>query len=402
VIDLCYNCGATGLRLFYSVDAVPAHSVLLMDSREEAVGYPRGRIDLGFCPSCGFISNLSFDPALNEYSSRYEETQGFSPTFNAFHRRLADDLIHRYGLHHKDVLEIGCGKGEFLALLCEGGANRGVGFDPSFVADRAPVPAAGSVRFIQDFYSEKYSDYKADFVCCKMTLEHIPDTSSFVATLRRSIGGRLNTTVFFQIPEVTRILDELAFWDVYYEHCSYFSESSLGTLFARNGFEVVRQWVDYGDQYLMIEARPLPEGQSSAFAPSPEEIQPRVERFAAECRRQIASWRRAIAEWRSTGRRIVLWGGGSKAVAFLTTIGIGEEIPYAVDINPHKHGTFLAGSGQEIVAPDFLDQYRPDVVVLMNPMYRDEVSRSLATMRLAPELITVESLQEGHLHAAIG
>jgi SAM-dependent methyltransferase len=402
VIDFCPNCGARNPRVFYSADQVPAHSVLLMNTREQALAYPRGRIDLGFCDACGFISNLSFDPALNEYSSQYEETQGFSPTFNAFHRRLADDLIRRYDLHGKDVLEIGCGKGEFLALLCERGSNRGVGFDPSFLESRAPVPAAGSVLFIRDFYSRKYADYRADFICCKMTLEHIQDTAGFVGSVRQSIGDRRNTVVFFQIPDVTRILDEFAFWDVYYEHCSYFSPSSLGALFARSGFEVVRQWVDYGDQYLMIEARPAVPGTESSFTPDPDSVRARVDLFAAECRSRIAAWRRMIAESHAQSRRMVLWGGGSKAVAFLTTIGVGDEIPYAVDINPHKHGTFLAGSGQEIVSPEFLKQCRPDLVILMNPVYREEVGQSLREMGISAELIGVESPQEGRLHAALG
>ena len=37
---------------------------------------------------------------------------------------------------------------------------------------------------------------------------------------------------------------------------------------------------------------------------------------------------------------------------------------------------FLAGSGQQIVAPEFLKAYRPDVVVAMNAVYRDEIQRA--------------------------
>ena len=82
---------------------------------------------------------------------------------------------------------------------------------------------AERVTFVKDFYSEKYSAYKADFVCCKMTLEHIHQTGEFIGTVRRSIGDVSDTVVFFQIPEVTRILRDCAFEDIYYEHCSYFS-----------------------------------------------------------------------------------------------------------------------------------------------------------------------------------
>ena len=80
---------------------------------------------------------------------------------------------------------------------------------------------------------------------------------------------------------------------------------------------------------------------------------------------------------RREGKKAVIWGGGSKGVAFLTSLQIHEEIPYAVDINPFKHGTFMAGNGQEIVGPEFLREYRPDVVIVMNPIYCDEIKRDL-------------------------
>ena len=51
---------------------------------------------------------------------------------------------------------------------------------------------------------------------------------------------------------------------------------------------------------------------------------------------------------------MVVWGSGSKAVGYLTTLGLRDEIAAVVDINPHKHGKFLAGTGHEIVGPDAL------------------------------------------------
>ena len=102
----------------------------------------------------GFIANLAFNPALTEYSARYEETQGFSPTFNAFHRALAERLIARYDLHGKDIVEIGCGKGEFLMLLCELGGNRGVGFDPGCRSGSCSRPR--TLRLHIDFYFDAH------------------------------------------------------------------------------------------------------------------------------------------------------------------------------------------------------------------------------------------------------
>ena len=49
------------------------------------------------------------------------------------------------------------------------------------------------------------------------------------------------------------------------------------------------------------------------------------------------------------GKKTLLWGGGSKAVAHLTTMGISEQVQYVVDVNPHRQETFLAGYEREIV-----------------------------------------------------
>lgn len=388
--DCCPTCGRRQEEPFYFVAQVPAHSVLLMESREEAVSFPKGNIELQYCDHCGFIWNAAFEPALEQYSARYEETQGFSPTFNRFHRRLAEDLIHRHDLHDKHIIEIGCGKGEFLTLLCELGPNRGTGFDPAYIDGRNVSEAKERITFIRDFYSEKYISYQADFICCKMTLEHIPDTSAFIKTVRKSIV-RSDTTVFFQIPNAVRVIRECAFWDIYYEHCSYFTPRSLTYLFEQNDFDVLRVWTDYDDQYLMIEAQPRTGRPDALHYQNQEGAAPaEIAHFAKHFERESSKWRREIQKNVDNRQKMALWGAGSKAVAFLTTLGILDEVPYGVDVNPFKHETYLAGNGQKIVAPGFLKQYRPDVIYVMNPVYIPEISEDLEEMGLHPRLVPVE------------
>lgn len=389
----CPACGSAEMHVFYEVDDVPVNSVLLVANRDEALNFQTGTITLAVCPACGFISNITFDEALTQYTAQYEATQGYSPTFNKFHKELAQNLIDRYDLHGKDIIEIGCDKGDFITMLCEMGDNRGVGFDPAYVPGRHPSPAVDRLTFITDFYSEEYTNYRADFICCKMTLEHIPDVGDFIATVRRSIGENRDAIVFFQIPNARYVLGDIAFWDIYYEHCSYFTKGSLARLFRANGFEVDDLWTVYDDQYLMIEARPA-NGLATA-EPLPDEESPvqtreLVDYFVEHYEAKRDKWRRELARLKAAGQKVVLWGGGSKGVAFLTTLNQSlDDIAYAVDINPIKTGTFMAGTGQEIVAPSFLKEYRPDMVIIMNPVYRDEISRDLAAMDLAPEIRTL-------------
>ncbi|HYW81371.1 MAG TPA: class I SAM-dependent methyltransferase [Thermoguttaceae bacterium] len=387
----CPSCGHVSLLPFYEVDNVPAHSCLLMPGRAEAVEYPRGTFRLAFCERCGMITNTSFDSRLHEYSPRYEETQHFSGRFCQFAKELAGRLIDGYGLRDKDILEIGCGKGEFLATLCEMGENRGIGIDPAAVPQRIAADVSSRLRFIHDFYSPEYRHLPADLICCRHTLEHIQPVHEFVDMIRQSIDDRPETLVFFEVPDVTRVLRERAFWDLYYEHCSYFSLGSLVRLFGSCRFEVLEARYDFDDQYLWLMARP----SRRQTPPSPEtqrelqQLSHDVQQFSDTCSAQIQQWRQRILAMAAEGRRPVAWGGGSKCVSFLTTLDVGDAIEYVVDINPYKQGEYLPGTGQQVVAPEFLREYRPGAVVVMNPIYCEEIRRCLEGLGIEAELIPV-------------
>ncbi len=389
----CPSCGHAGMTVFYEVVDVPVNSVLLVASREEALNFQTGEIRLAVCPDCGFISNITFDEKLTQYTDRYEATQGYSPTFNKFHRALAEELVERYDLRDKDLIEIGCDKGDFLTMLAEIGNNRGVGFDPAYVPGRHPSAVADQLTFVADFYGEQYAATQGDFVCCKMTLEHIPTVGEFVGTVRRSVGDNPETVVFFQIPNARYVLCDVAFWDIYYEHCSYFTKGSLARLFRRNGFDILDLWTAYDDQYLMIEARPaagLPDTAPLEQEETPAQTLEDVAYFVENYEAKRDEWRAILGDMKAQGRKVVLWGGGSKGVAFLTTLGLTlDDVAYAVDINPIKTGTFMAGTGQEIVGPEFLKTYQPDAVIIMNPVYREEITRDLHAMGLAPDIYTM-------------
>jgi SAM-dependent methyltransferase len=389
-VPVCPACAAPNPLPFYTVDGVPVHSVRLLASRDEALRFPTGDIRLGFCGRCSFITNLAFDPDRLAYASGYESTQAFSPTFERFQRRLAARLVRDFDLRGKKVLEIGCGRGEFLSLLCAAGDNRGVGFDPAYQADPESTPDE-RVEFVADVYSRAYRGVRADAVCCKMTLEHVRDVAGFVAEVRATIGDRRGALVFFQVPSAERILRRAAFWDVYYEHCSYFTAEALAALFEANGFRTVEQWTDYDDQYRMLAARADGEPGRRPRAPASAAVKALVETFAARSRERVERWRAALEAETAGGRRLVVWGAGSKAVSFLHALGLGERVACLVDVNPRKHGTFLAGSGHPIVAPEALREVSTDAVVVMNPIYRAEIAGDLRRLGLAPRLVVLEA-----------
>ncbi len=385
--ECCPACGAGTATPFYAQAGIPVNSCLLVDDRETALGFPKGDLELAFCGACGFIWNRRFDADAVTYSTAYEETQGFSGHFRRFIDALIDEQDQKHRLAGKTVLEIGCGKGEFLVRLVERTGARGIGIDPSYRPDRTASPAAERLTFIQDLYSSQHAGLAADLVCCRHTLEHIPDVLDFVRLVRQGIGDRPGVRILFEVPDTRRVLEERAFWDIYYEHCSYFTKGSLRRLFARAGFRVDAVRTVYEGQYLLLEAGPAAATDARpAGEDGPGATAALVERFRTAVPQRLRELRADVDAWRAAGRTVAIWGSGSKAVACLTSLGLGDEIAAVIDINPHKAGKFMAGTGHRIDAPEHLRELRPDVVLVMNKVYLAEIGAKLGELGLAPEL----------------
>lgn len=383
----CPACGSMEQQNFHNQADIPTNSCLLLPTSEEAISYPKGALSLSFCHSCGFIFNRYFDPNLAEYSPRYEETQAYSEKFMSFARSLAQTWIGKYDLSGKHVIEIGCGKGEFLVLMAEEGIGSGVGVDPGIHTERIDSPASDRLSWVPGFFNEDYGPLEADAVVCRHTLEHIPDVHVFLETVRRAIGDRLDTVVLFELPDTQRVLDEAAFWDIYYEHCSYFSAGSLVRLFERAGFEVLDISYAYDDQYLILEAKPSTRTLPSVAVDDLKSLRDGVSHFANTYQATIGDWEGRLRTVAEHGGRSVIWGAGSKGVAFLAAVG--TNIDSAVDINPNKHGMYMAGTGHRIVSPQELQSIAPELVVVMNPIYQDEIAKDIADLGLVTRVETV-------------
>ena len=385
----CPVCSSSDVEIFFEMNDIPVHCNVLLATREEAVNAPRGDMKLGFCRSCGHIYNAAFKPALMVYTQAYENSLHFSPRFQQFAEELARGLISRYDLHGKDIIELGCGKGDFLKLMCDLGENRGYGFDASYEPELMNENATQE-RFtvIQDFYSPKYSAYNADFVCCRHVLEHIEFPNEFVDNVRLAIGSRMNAVIYFEVPNALWTLQDLGIWDLIYEHCSYFTANSLSRLFSLHGFEVKRLDEHFHQQFLGIELVPKnsdPSNWKSGLTIN--DVAKYVAEFAENYRTKVEAWKKQFERLKSEGKRSIVWGGGSKGITFLNVMKQHADIDYMVDLNPRKQGMYVSGSGQKIISPEFLKDYQPDAVIIMNPIYTDEIRRMLSDLGIQPELI---------------
>ncbi|MDH3579118.1 MAG: class I SAM-dependent methyltransferase [Hyphomicrobiales bacterium] len=387
----CPCCGGPAIQSIYSVRDIPVHSCVLLDTLEDALKFPRRDLDLVFCSDCGFAFNSIFDEAIMGYSTNFEESQHFSGTFNSFAKELARDIAQKAGLKGKHVLEIGCGKGEFLLELCGLDDSTGLGIDPGYREDRVAGKTSGKVDFIVDFFGPAYNELEADIILCRHTLEHICPVRDFVADIRQMVGDRRDVLVFFETPDAERVLAEGAFWDIYYEHCSYFSAGTHARLFRRQGFDVTEVDLVYDRQYIVQYARPA-EGVSEPRLPLENDLG-RMKELAAAFPGRVtqiqAHWRDLVTSASAEGKHVAIWGGGSKGVSFVTTLGLRTEVRSVVDINPYKQGKFLPGSGHRVIAPQALVDDPPDIVIVMNPVYVDEISEQLRGLGISADVVAV-------------
>jgi len=391
---VCPVCAGLDTSLLLRHSAVPTNNAILCDDPASALGWPVGSFRLTLCHDCGFIFNADFDQQLVEYSGRIEETQAFSPHFVRYAESLANEWIDRYHIHNQTVLEVGCGKAEFLSLMCEIGDNRGIGYDPAVHLERVDQRVADRLTLVTDLFGDEQIGLDADALVCRHTLEHIPAVHEFLSMLHRwAVARTTPPIVLFEVPDVERVLDEVAFWDVFYEHCSYFTAETLRFAFERAGFDVLSIRRVYDGQYLVLEARPRAVVESSNVA---RDSVPRVLALAArfvERYRSITTVCRANLErFVQEGKTVALWGGGAKAVSFLTSLEVGHLVAFAVDVNPNKQGKFLVGTGHAVVGPEQLRNQSSLQLVVMNPVYVPEITRSVEALGVDAQIISVNDL----------
>lgn len=384
----CPGCGYDEVRRFYEVRGVPTQSCVLLDDRQAALDHPVGDVVLGLCAACGLVVNTAFDPELVDYGADYEDSQAHSPRWVAWARELVEELSDRHGFRGGRALEVGCGKGDFLALLADVADVDGVGYDPAYRPGPLVPPIEDRLTFLRRNYEVGCGGHDADLLVCRHTLEHVPDPARFVRTLRQGAADAREPLLLVEVPGTERIVREHAFWDVYYEHCTYLTEVTLRDLLRREGFDQVRTWTAFGDQYVLAEAYP---GERRAALPTAEERiawTAEVEAFAAGTPERIATLRHELEAAAAHGP-VLLWGAGSKAVGYLTTLAADGLVRAVVDVNPRKQDRFLGGSGLPVIGPDGVRDLHPGTIVVMNPVYRDEIERDLASRDVRARVVAL-------------
>jgi hypothetical protein len=142
----------------------------------------------------------------------------------------------------------------------------------------------------------------------------------------------------------------------------------------------------------MITARPGKARLGVTINPPTAAEMKSVWAFADASERRVSFWNRVLYDSLRTKKKVVLWGSGSKAVSFLSSLGSAATpiVQYVVDINPFRHGCYMPGTGQQIIAPTFLADYKPDVVIAMNSIYIPEIESDLRRIGIHAAVLPIE------------
>jgi hypothetical protein len=192
--------------------------------------------------------------------------------------------------------------------------------------------------------------------------------------VRHLIGEKMDSVVYFEVPSPERRLQQFVPWNVGYEHGSFFFPESFRLLFELSGFDVKNISPCHDGVYLGIEAVPSPGSSGKPVSGVDtsrlaEDLGTLSSRFEAE----VSSWKERLEQMEREGIRAIPWGAGELGIGFLNILNIQQLMPFIVDINPDRVGKYLPGTGQEVVAPEFLVEYKPDLIIITNSTYKTEI-----------------------------
>ncbi len=387
----CPVCESKSTHAFYEHANVPCQDGYIWPTREAAINAPKGNIHLLYCADCTHIFNSQFDLSKFVFDDSYNISLHHSPTYQRFITDLTEDLVQRHQLQGKTVLEIGCGKADFLKGITIPFGNRGIGFDPTFVDANLTDDQRKSVTVYKRFYTPEDQSYVADFLTFRSMLQYFTNPREFINGFRGSVA-KPHGVIYAEVPNSAHTFEQLCIWNIVYEHGCFYSPQSLATLFATSGYHVQKVFTCFvEDQNLGLEAGVTRSSKQYKIDPAAiAAFGETIERFVAEHRRKTAEWRSILDRLLSAGKRVALWGAGARAISFCNLFGMtDQELPYVVDINPHRQGRYLPLTLQKVVAPEHLLVDRPEVIIITNSGYAHEIRAQIATMGIKCETMVI-------------
>lgn len=382
----CPVCGGSN-----TIPSVKRNDLIVMQnyvyrSHEDALHSPTGSFELRACSNCGFAYNAGFDVGLLTYDENYDNLVP-STVIEDYYREIATFLYDTFSLNEGPLVEIGCGKGAFLSILCDMYPDvEAIGMDPSYQPENTEIPP--NVRFIPEIFDESHIQEKPSLIVCRHVLEHMVEPKAFLESIRTALNAFTGIPFFIEVPDLEWMVENNAFWDFCYEHCNYFTSGSLKNALRISGFKPTDVQKKFEGQYLwstgIVCGEILEYNESHCVARE-------LTLYSENENGIVQAVRDNLNNFKKEGNKLIVWGMATKGVVFCNLIDPGNEVfDHCIDINKNKSGCFVPHTGHRIDLPETLTTINPggrSTIIVMNPNYLREIADTCASFGLTASFV---------------
>ncbi|HTL46594.1 MAG TPA: class I SAM-dependent methyltransferase [Verrucomicrobiae bacterium] len=356
---------------------------------------PAFNLRIYFCPVCNLVQLADYEDAGSIFNNHYAYFSSYSESWLRHAKDYVDKVTAAFGLNESSqVLEVASNDGYLLQYFVEKNIPV-LGIEPSGNCAEVAVKK-GVPTWVQFFNTETARELvekklQPDLIIGNNVLAHVPQLNDFVEGLKVALkpGG----IITIEFPHLLKLMENNQFDTIYHEHFSYFTLAVVERIFARHLLTIfdVEELKTHGGS-LRIYAR----HRENTALPVTDRVRDLKQReHAAELHkretyerfaRRVMSVKEKLLgffeEARQKNLRVAGYGAPAKANTLLNFCGLSsKDLPYTVDLSPHKQGRYLPGSRIPICAPDKIYESRPDYVLIFPWNLRDEIEKQMQDIR---------------------
>jgi hypothetical protein len=255
------------------------------------------------------------------------------------------DLRSSFPIH--DVVEIGCGQGEFVQALVKLGVNA-IGYDPIL---KQNSPNLRNQYFTPEIQEERNSN---EVYVMRCVLPHIKNPWEFIDSV---VNNNINARFYVEFQRLEWILEKNAWQQLSHDHVNLFSIQDF-----QNKYEILESGIYSEGEWACVFFQRRQVLESSCLKlPFSDHTQAFETLFETR--------ERQISELMNLNNPLVVYGAAGKGIVFSYSMkAAGKDEIYAVDADSNRQGKYLECSGVKVYSPDtILNEVKSDaIVVVMN------------------------------------